>query len=151
MRSLKPLLGALGALTLSLLPAAAPAAPAAPIAVPGPMDGNWELTLHAKTYPLNGDKPYSEKIPITATMFDTTPIGLSSIGMAGTLNGIPFVLTGYRIGKHYVLFAAGNVVVSLSGDAVVPKTTGVSKTFKGRGQLTSIIAISDFTITGKRV
>jgi hypothetical protein len=142
-------LTAAGALVLSLTPAAAPAAPAA---VPGSMNGNFELVLHAKTFPLNGEKPMLEKLTATVAISDPNPLGLSSISMGGTLNGIPFLLTGYRIGKHFLMFQqAGNVVVSLSGDAVAPKTTGVAKTFKGRGTLANLTAMSDFTITAKRV
>jgi 23S rRNA U2552 (ribose-2'-O)-methylase RlmE/FtsJ len=149
MRPFPALLTAVAALVLSLIPAAAPAAPAA---VPGSMNGNFELVLHAKTFPMNGEKPFLEKLTASVVISDANPQGLSSITMAGTLNGLPFVLTGYRIGKHFLMFQqAGSVVVSLSGDAVVPKTTGVAKTFKGRGTLANLTAMSDFTFSAKRV
>jgi hypothetical protein len=148
MRSLKPLFGALGALALSLIPAIAPAAQ---LAIPGPMQGNWELTLHAKTTPFTGEKPYFEKIPAVAAIGDTMAGGPATIAVTGLLNGFPFMLNGYRVGKHFVLYdTTSGVLVMLSGDTVVPKSTGVSKTLKGRGTLVNLVGMSDFTITGKR-
>ena len=113
------------------------------------MEGNWELTLHAKTTPFTGEKLYTEKIPAVAAITDTTAGGPAALTVNGLLNGIPFTLNGFRVGKHFVMYeSAPGVLVSLSGDTVVPKSTGVSKTLKGRGTLVNLVGMSDFTITG---